>query len=413
VVREYLRHVARFSSAARGFLAAQVLYEFGKTAVWVLRNLYLRQAGFDEPFIGSTLAAGSLGMALVVVTLTPLMDQMRLRGFLLAGALLLSGGLAGSASFHDRPVVLAFCLLSGVGIALLDVPTAPFVSRHAAAPERPYLFGVTMAVSPMAGLLATLGMKAGAVGWGETEASYRNMLLAAAAVTAASSAALLAIRESAPPEAQEEERERFDWPVAAKFFLPELAFGLGAGLTIPFINLYFNSRFGVPAGTIALYYSGAQALMMGAFLAAPLLARRFGSVRTIVAFQLSSIPFFLVLALTTSLPVAVGAFLLRHASMNMVHPVGANFAMEVVHPRQRARVNGMKQAANKLSWVMANSIGGWLVARPGVFGGDGFQTTMSVTIALYVLGSVLYWRFFRLEPAGRVPAPETEPTAGA
>ncbi len=412
MVREYLGHIARFPPAARGFLAAQVLYEFGKTAVWVLRNLYLKQAGFDEPFIGSTLAAGSLGMALVVVTLTPFMDQMRLRGYLLAGVLMLAAGLAGTAAFLDRPVVLATCFLSGVGIALLEVSVAPFISRHAAPEERPYLFGVSMALSPMAGLLATLGMKLGAVAWGETEAAYRDMLVAAAGVTLLSLAALLTMREPAPPEPAREE-ERFDWHVAGRFFLPELAFGLGAGLTIPFINLYFRNRFGVQAGTIGLYYAGAQALMMGAFLAAPLLARRFGSVRTIVAFQLSSIPFFFVLALTASLEVAVAAFLLRHACMNMVHPVGANFAMEVVHPRQRARVNGMKQSANKLSWVMANSIGGWLVARPGILGGDGFQTTMLVTIVLYVLGSAMYWKFFRHEPAGQVPAPESEPTAGA
>ena len=40
------------------------------------------------------------------------------------------------------------------------------------------------------------------------------------------------------------------------------------------------------------------------------------------------------------------AFLLRHACMNMVHPVGSHFAMEVVNPRERVRVNGLKQAAN-------------------------------------------------------------------
>jgi hypothetical protein len=42
-------------------------------------------------------------------------------------------------------------------------------------------------------------------------------------------------------------------------------------------------------------------------------------------------------------------FLVHHASMNRIHPVGANFTMDVVHPRQRARANGLKQLASKLA----------------------------------------------------------------
>ena len=42
-----------------------------------------------------------------------------------------------------------------------------------------------------------------------------------------------------------------------RFFLPEVAFGLGAGLTIPFINLYFYQRFQVRAGTGKAAIAGA------------------------------------------------------------------------------------------------------------------------------------------------------------
>ncbi|HLF94328.1 MAG TPA: MFS transporter [Planctomycetota bacterium] len=409
MLHEYLRQVAAFSRPARLFLAAQFLYGIGQAAVWVLRNLYLKSAGHGESFIGYTLAVQSLGMASVVLTLPLLMDRHRLRPFLVAGAFLLAASLAGVVWVRGERAILACCFGSGVGIALLEVGTAPFFSRHSGGGERPFLFGFSTALSPTAGLLATLGLKAGEFAWGENPASHARMLLTAAGFTAASMAVLALIRESAP-EPAEAGGDRFDWRTASRFFLPELAFGLGAGLTIPFINLYFRNRFGLSAGTIGLTYSAAQALMMVAFLAAPLLARRFGAVRTIVVFQLSSIPFFLALAFTVSLPVAIAAFVLRHACMNMVHPVGSHFAMEVVHPRQRARVNGLKQAANKVSWVVANSLGGVLIVSPPLFGRDGFATTMGITIVLYIVGSALYWRFFSKEPAGRVAAPEVEPT---
>jgi hypothetical protein len=263
----------------------------------------------------------------------------------------------------------------------------------------------------MAGLVATLGIKAGALAWGEDRGGYGNLMLAGAAVAAASIAVLALVREKAA-EPPADGGDRLDWRKASRFCLPEVLFGLGAGLTIPFINLYFHSRHNVPAGTIGLYYAGAQALMMVAFLSAPLVARRFGAVPTIVVFELTSIPFFLVLALTTSLPVAVAAFLLRHACMNMIHPVSAHFAMTVVRPCQRARLNGLRQMSNKCAWVVATALGGWLIkSAPLVV--DGFTTTMFATIVLYVAGSALYWRFFGKEPAGRVLAPSPEPDVGS
>lgn len=411
MVSEYFRHLAGFSRTARLFLVSQFFYGMGQTAVWVLRNLYLRQAGYREDFIGATLSASSVGMVLVVLTLTRFMDRLRIRGFSMAGAVLVAAGLTGVGLVSGETALLGFCFLSGVGISLLEVGTSPFLARHSEPGERPFLFGLSTALSPAAGLTATLALKGGALLWGENLASYRNMLFAASAATLLAIPVLLSMRER-EPEAPPAGGETFDWRTAAKFFLPEMAFGLGAGLTIPFINLYFRSRFGLQVGTIGLLYSAAQALMMVAFLAAPLLARRFGSVRTIVAFQLTSIPFFLVLALSGSLELAIAAFLLRHACMNMVHPVGAHFALEVVRPGQRARVNGLKQAANKTSWVVANALGGWIIVH-APFLKDGFTTTMFLTIGLYVIGSALYAAFFLKVPAGQAPAPEAEPSAGA
>ena len=410
MIREYFRHVAAFAPPARFYLAAQFFYAVGQTAVWVLRNLYFKEKGFGEDFIGQTLALSSFGAVTVVLTMARFMDRMKLRGFSILGALSLAAGLAGAALASSKAAVLGFCFLSGVGSAQLELGTAPFLARHSTPAERPYLFGVSTALSPLAGLLATLGIKGGAVAWGESLETYRLLLIGAAAATALSVPALLGMREIAPEPARTEKSD-FDWKTAARFFLPEAIIGLGAGLTIPFINLYFRERFDRAAGEISLYYTGAQALVMVAFLAAPLLARRFGPVKTVVACQLSSIPFFLVLALTTSLPVAVGAFLLRHACMNMVHPVGSHFAMEVINPRERVRVNGLKQAANKLAWVAANAMGGWMIAHTRIVI-DGYATTMFATIGLYVVGSVLYWKFFSGVPSSQAPVPEAEPTAG-
>lgn len=114
MVAEYLSHVRRFSRPARLFLAAQFLYGSGQSAVWVLRNLYLKEAGFAPDFIGPTPSAQSLGMAAVVVAATPPMDRMRGRPFQGSGVMFLAAGLAAVTRVGSKAAILGACFLSWV-----------------------------------------------------------------------------------------------------------------------------------------------------------------------------------------------------------------------------------------------------------------------------------------------------------
>src|SRR5688572_33430210 len=105
MLREYARHAAAFSPEARLFLFAQAFYGLGQTAVWVLRNLHLKAAGFGESFIGTSLAVQSAAGVAVVLLATPWMDRLRLRPFQILGALLLAAGLAGTAWAHGPAAV--------------------------------------------------------------------------------------------------------------------------------------------------------------------------------------------------------------------------------------------------------------------------------------------------------------------
>jgi predicted MFS family arabinose efflux permease len=132
---------------------------------------------------------------------------------------------------------------------------------------------------------------------------------------------------------------------------------------------------------------------MFAFLASPLLARRYGFVRTVVGCQLLSIPFFIVMAFTGLGPLAVAAFLARHALMNMAGPVNSHFAMEVVSPHKRALTNGLRETSWNLTFLLGTFAGGWIIHARVV--GDGFTATMLMTIGLYVAGTAIFYGFWR------------------
>ena len=76
-----------------------------------------------------------------------------------------------------------------------------------------------------------------------------------------------------------------------RLVFPSFLVGLGAGLIIPFLNLYFRDRFNLSTQTIGIYYAMVQASMIVGVLFGPELARRYGMVRTIVISELASLPF--------------------------------------------------------------------------------------------------------------------------
>ena len=407
MLRDYVHHSTRFSAAVKLYLAGEFLAGIGQGTIWVLRNLYLEKLGFHEGFIGQSLSVSVLGMALIAVPLSFTMDRRPLRGYLMAGALALGAGIAGTTLWRDELPILLSGFVAGSGVALLSVGSVPFYMRHTSPSQRPFLFGVGTALSPASALAGTGLVWALAHAWGEDAEGMRKMMLLSAGIAALGAAVFAFIREARPP-GPASERLEVDRRTAFRLCLPLAIIGLGAGLTIPMINLYFKTRFGYGPKSVSAIFSVAQVFTFFAFLASPLLARRFGGVRTVVACQLLSIPFFFVMALTGQVALAVGAFLARHALMNMAGPVNAQFAMEVVPAHTRALTSGLREISWNGTFLLGTSAGGWAIDAKLL--GDGYTATMLATIALYLAGSVVFYAFWRssrvLKPRGEtVPEP--------
>ncbi|MBI3271636.1 MAG: MFS transporter [Planctomycetes bacterium] len=425
MLREYLRNVRLFSTNARLFLAGSFIGALGLGMVWALRNLYLRKIGLNDEQIGNVLSGNSLGVLAVTVPAALLMDRWRLKGFLVASFVLGSAGIVGQVLTLSFPWILAWSFVSGVGMSLSMVAGAPFCMRNTGPSERVYLFGFTIALTTMGSALSMVVAGLVTRHWGESVEVHRHLLMGGALLGMLGCIPIAFLRESvaAPLGAGAGMAAWFagkDWRRMGRLCLPEFVIGCGAGLTIPFINLYFETRFTAPSSSISNYYAVSQVVNVFGFLAAPLVARRLGLVRGVVLSQLLSTPFFAALAVTTDLRVAVGAFLLRNMLMNMAQPLSANFAMELVGESERAVTNCLRNVSWNLSWVLTATAGGHIVHNwrelwqhlpvgdlaPADLGvRDGFSLVMFVTITLYVVAAAGYYAFFRSEVTrGRVLA---------
>jgi MFS family permease len=177
----------------------------------------------------------------------------------------------------------------------------------------------------------------------------------------------------------------------ARFAAPQFVIACGAGFCIPFLPTYFQERFDVgPDGWGYLFASG-QVLMTGGFLMTPFILARLGFVKSMVAIELSSLPFFLALAFTTSLPVAMFAFLMRGALMNATHPIIKNLMMQATPAGAREVQTGVNATLWGVGWVVGPLVAGRVLDATS----DDYAVLMCTTVGLYLFAAVLTWTLLR------------------
>ncbi len=386
-----------FSRPARLYLGAEFLMWTAHGIFSVLFNLYLVEAGASEAFVGRAISASALGMVVAALPAGALADRWGRRRTLMLGAVLEGLGHLLRASSTHGSLVLGAGFVAGLGQSLFQIAAAPFLTDHSTPRERTHLFSMFFASALLAGVFGNavggaLPSLVRAVAPGVTLfAAYRVALLTGALCAAAAALPLLALRglvepqpvAGAPPPAPHETRRLV--PIAMNAAL----IGCGAGLVIPFMNLYFKNRFTCTSGQIGAFFSIAQVFTAVAALAGPAVARRFGKLRTAVASELLSLPFLVTLGGERHLPVAVAAFWLRATFMQASTPLLQAFVMEVLPQELRARSTSLNNMLWNLGWAVSATMAGVIIER------FGYAVPFYLTATLYLTAALTFYRAFR------------------
>ena len=141
--------------------------------------------------------------------------------------------------------------------------------------------------------------------------------------------------------------------------------GLGAGLFIPYFNIFFVQHLRASSALFGLIDGGANATTALFTLAAPWFAMRVGRIRTIALTRLLSIPLLLTIGLTGFLPLAALLYPFRQGTMDMGAGVLQVYSMEVVPERFRGLANSSYQAAFQVPWAITASLGGLIIVHLG------------------------------------------------
>jgi MFS family permease len=174
----------------------------------------------------------------------------------------------------------------------------------------------------------------------------------------------------------------------SKLILPMLITSIGAGLIMPFMNVFYRNQYNQPDPVIGSIFAWGSLAMGVGLLIAPPLADRMGKIQLVVITQGLSIPFLIMLGFSPWFWMSAAAYYVRLALMNMSGPVYQTFVMENVEESARATVASLVSMSWNFGWVFSPMISGWFQVNYG------FGPSFIGTIALYTISVYLYWAFF-------------------
>lgn len=377
----------------------------------LLFNFYVLSLGFDEALLGSLVTVNSLTALLVALPMGYLADQLGRKNSLLLAGGVTSLALLGMVLLPNIAMFYATNILFGMAQSLSAVTMAPFLMENSGEQERTYLFsfgsGLQMASASVGSWIGGY-LPTWVAGWRAVEPTH-SLAYGGALVVVALAAALgllpLALLKS--PRATRAERTVFaplqyaarHPTTLSKLILPMLITSIGAGLIMPFMNVFFRQVYHQPDPVIgSLFAWGSLAMGLG-LLVAPPLADRMGKIRFVVITQGLSIPFLILLGFSPWFWISAAAFYVRLALMNMSGPVYQTFVMEHVDDSARATVASLVSMSWNFGWAFSPLVSGWLQVHYG------FGPPFLGTIILYLISVILYWAFFWRVKVEALPVP--------
>jgi MFS family permease len=190
--------------------------------------------------------------------------------------------------------------------------------------------------------------------------------------------------------------------VVFRYALAGIIIALGAGMVIPLVPGWAFLKFGLANDVTGPIFGGINSLVMGfANLATPRLARRFGTVRTIVLTQGTSTVFLFSMPFSPNFAAASSIYVVRSMLMMMSNPAQNSLLMGLVPVEERAVASAITAALWRLPNSFSTGIGGYIMglatASNGVTNPDSIYLALPFLICtgLYLTSISYFWRSFK------------------
>ena len=391
------------------------LLEFNLSLIHVafilVLNIYLRKQGFTDPEIASFNSLRFIGALAFALPLGIYIRGKQLKPFFKLAALLVpvtSAMIIESIHFSIIPMIQLSFLSWGIGMMLMRVCSLPFIIRQTDqenSSEALSLSASTWSLSTIfSGLIISTLDWVSIVNFGGWSLNLDERSTLWIITIIGSSSILFAWKIKEGEQSTDKPKndifsmqEFYDWKLIFKAISPLILISIGAGLTIPFVNLFFNSIFGFSSSEYSIMGSLTAILVFIFSLMVPTLRKKYGYWMTIVVVQSLAIGCLVIMSLTEiyvsyehAAFIAVTAYVMRQPLMHMAHPASNELMMNYVGKNNQELISALSSSLWSASWFVSAKIFEWLRLLEFQY-----YEIFLITALLYMIGVILYSRLIK------------------
>ena len=372
----------------------------------LILNIYLRKQGFSDPEIASFNSLRFIGALLFSLPLGIYIRNKKLKQFFIISSVsisLTSILIIESIQYQMIPLIKLAFFLWGLGMMFMKVCSLPFIIRNTTSDNNSEALSLSAATWSLATIVT--GIIISGLDW-IYAINIFNISLSfdekgiLRLITLMSFCSLIFAKkineDSFDNVAFHKEKfslkKSYNWKVIFKAISPLVLISIGAGLTIPFVNLFFNSVFDLSSSQFSVMGSITAFLVFFSSLMVPILRRRYGYWFTIVLVQSLAIICLVIMSITElfasyslALYVAIIAYIFRQPLMHMAHPSSNEFMMNYVGKKNQELISALSSSLWSASWFISAKIFEWLRLLNFKY----FEIFL-ITAGLYVVGVILY-----------------------
>lgn len=371
----------------------------GDAAVWFLLSLYLNEIGYSKIELGTVIFLMSIFSVLPLLPAGYISDRFGRRRMIFLGIFVSVVGMAllVRADLHSEFYLGAS--VWGLGHSLYMPSFMGFMSEKVQEQRRKFLFSFQMFSGTVASACAILvfgfmpGSLSNFLGITIREGYKVTILISIWFILAQLSPLILTKKEEKKkkgPSSQMKEKKLPPLPklTLLQLCIPMALLGLGAGLIVPFFQVYFQWRFGISVEEIGILFSLTNFLWALAYLMMPKIAKKRGSVRAITTVQALAIMALVAIPASPNFIFVSIAYITRMVLMNMTWPIYQSYSLSQVPDEHRSfTISSTNFSFNGLRAVTP-FIAGFLFEIS-------LEVPFLITAVLYTIATTSFYLFFR------------------
>ncbi len=400
-LREFFRDFRGFEADAKKLIAVWTLFAVGDASVWFLLSLYLNEAlGYSKVELGTVIFLMSTFSVLPLLPAGYISDRFGRRRMIFLGIFVSVLGMALLIKADSLSEFYLGASIWGLGHSFHMPSFMGFLSEKVGEQRRKYLFSFQMFSGMIASGAAVLvyGFMPASLSRSlniTLQGGYRITLLVGMWFLLAQLSPLLLTKkedkkEEKSTEIANEAKKLPPMPklTLVKLCIPMALFGLGAGLIVPFFQVYFQWRFGTRVEDIGVLFAFTQILWAMAYLLMPNIAEKRGSVKAITTVHTFAIMALLAIPVSPNFLFVSAAYITRMVLMNMTWPIFQSYSLSQMPNEHKSFTLSSTSFSFNALRAITPFIAGYLYQQ-------NLELPFLITAVVYAIATLGFYIFFR------------------